>query len=139
MHEGVHKWNHSHSWLINNLVSSIHYQGEKWGKQIESGCGTGITNQRKCGWNSFQYLKCKLNELSPKKLGEGGESLKTPPPHTSTFSFQFRFYSCPLRHPLRSAEKSLITLNLLRLHVFPLYLSNFNKCCSIIFINLLYS
>ena len=34
----------SHCWL--NLVSSMHYQSKKRGKQIQSGCGTDITNQR---------------------------------------------------------------------------------------------
>ena len=70
LHGGAYEWNYSHSWL--NLVSSVHYQGKKRGKQFENGCGTGITNQRKSAGNNFQYLKCK--STVSKKLGDRSRS-----------------------------------------------------------------
>ena len=78
-----------------SLLTLLNYQSKKRRKQMESGCGTGITNHQKSVWNNFQYLKYELTSKS------GGGTLKPPsPPQLRSFPF----HSGSFWHPLRSAE-----------------------------------
>ena len=107
------KWNRFHCWP--NLVSSMYYQRKKRRKQIESWCGTGITNQRKSVWNNFQYL-----------MGRGGVGNRSSTPPTSA-----NLHSNPafLDTPGGLQKRSPIALSLPLLQGFPLHLSisNFSK------------
>ena len=63
-----------------SLLTLLNYQSKKRRKQMESGCGTGITNHQKSVWNNFQYLKYELTSKSG-----GGHS--SPPPHPNSAVF----------------------------------------------------
>ena len=72
-----------------SLLTLLNYQSKKRRKQIERGCGTGITNHQKSVWNNFQYLKYELTSKS------GGDTQAPLPTPTPQFSIPFWLFLTP--------------------------------------------